>query len=321
MFMISQVYKNKQVIIFIIIVLFLVLISFFLPLNNGLQFAGKSLGYTEDNRLFSDVPDNFSDKGSGSEIVSLQATEPKLSETAEYNVGTNSTNRMYEKGLAVTLTVSDIQSFNDHLSNFVASVGGFFFDRSLSYPEENYYGRASFRVPADKIGQVKSFFKGNSLKIVSEVEYSNDITDRYIDITQRLNRLTDTKERLIKLYESAKRTADIIEIHNQLQMIETEIESLVGNERYLKESANTLLVTVYFSSDESRLPYLPDAKFNPVLTFKKAVRLLLATVYKLFDLLIYLIVFSVFIIPSSIVFIFIYRFLQKKFFSKSRSLN
>ncbi|GIW62676.1 MAG: hypothetical protein KatS3mg090_0502 [Patescibacteria group bacterium] len=328
--MILKLFKNKWVVFSIFSFIFLALFGYFFFLNTGLQFFGFSPAYQKDNKNQFVIDPYYEDQSNGirdylNSSLHKEGVENLERREADYGFSNTSisdssisNDTMYQRNFYVSLTVSDVKVFSERLSAFVESVGGVIIDKSVSFPEENYYGYASFRVPANKLDEVRSFFRDNSLKIVSEVESASDITDNYIDISQRLSRLNDTKERLSKLYDSAKDVADIIEIHKQIQQIETQIESLIGRQRYLQESVDTILVTVYFSSDESRLPFLPDDKFDPVLTFKKAVRQLLVVVYRLIDFAIYSIVFSVIVIPV-IVLVYILKFVRSRFFLKDRS--
>jgi len=93
-----------------------------------------------------------------------------------------------------------------------------------------------------------------------------------------------------------------------LDNLQSQIDSLKGQEQYLEKNAQNAKITVYLASDELALPYTPAKPWRPEAIFKQAVRSLVGTLRGLGTLFIWLVVYSIIWVPA----LFAYRYFQKR---------
>jgi len=188
------------------------------------------------------------------------------------------------------------------------NLGGFLINSGLSKPEGVASGNISVRIPEEKRTQALESFKKLAVKVVSESVYGNDVTDQYVDLESRLEVLNKTKAKYEEILKSAQKVTDIMSVQEQLTYLQTQVDDLKGQQKYLEQSAKLSKIVVYLSTDELALPYAPTNQWRPLVIFKNAIRSLVEIFRGLGSILIYLIVFIPIIIPV----ILIIRVIKRK---------
>ena len=124
------------------------------------------------------------------------------------------------------------------------------------------------RVPADAFDTVMEQLAGMAVVVNNREEYSQDVTEEYNDIENRLDSLEAARQRLLEIMENADTTEDLLQAEQQLTERETEIESLKGRQKYLSESARLSRITIFLQ------PYLLsqpiDTGWKPLETMREA---------------------------------------------------
>jgi hypothetical protein len=99
-------------------------------------------------------------------------------------------------------------------------------------------------------------------------EYSEDVTEEFVDLQARTESLEAARDRLLGLMEDAATTEDLLLAEQQLTMREAEIESLKGRMRYLSESARLSRIDIELQ------PYIlsqpVDTRWRPMETVREA---------------------------------------------------
>jgi Domain of unknown function (DUF4349) len=97
-------------------------------------------------------------------------------------------------------------------------------------------------------------------KVLSTNVNSTDVTTQVIDIDARVNSLSATVARLEKLMADAKSTADLLAAESALAQRQAELDSLVQQQKYLKDSVD--MATLYVSAfAEGRGPIAAPTSF------------------------------------------------------------
>lgn len=200
--------------------------------------------------------------------------------------------RMVVRNTFLSLVVEDANQVVAAIEQKAVALGGYLVTSNLSTPEEGGTGSITVRVPADKRSEAMEAFKGLAVNVVSEQIDGQDITDAYQDIQEQLAILEQTKTKLESLLSTATRVQDILEVQRELTSIQQQIDSLKGQEEYLKQAADLTKITVYVSTDELALPYNPDESWRPKVVFKLAVRSLMFFLRGLASVAIWLVVFA-----------------------------
>jgi len=90
---------------------------------------------------------------------------------------------------------------------------------------------------------------------------------------------------------------DLMTVQRELINLQSQIDSLKGQQKYLEQSAKLTKITIYLSTDELSLPYAPTNEWRPTVIFKEAVRSLLTFLRGIAGFLIWLVVYSPIIAP------------------------
>lgn len=177
----------------------------------------------------------------------------------------------------ISLVVKKVADAVDAIGDTAKKMGGYLVNSSLSSPEGAASGSITVRVPSDKREDALAAFKQLGVKTVSETVQGTDVTDQYEDLDARLDVLRRTKEKFEAILTQASKVPDLLEVQRELVNLQSQIDSVVGQQKYLTQSAKLTKITIYLSTDEFALPYTPDQPWRPEVIFKEAVRSLVGT--------------------------------------------
>lgn len=220
---------------------------------------------------------------------------------------TEKKDRLVVQESSLSLVVKNVREVGEKITDRAKEVGGYMVSSSLSKPENAPYANVVVRVPADKLKEVLDYFRKLAVKVSSENLYGYDVTDEYVDIEARLDTLNKTKAKFEEILKSAVKVQDILEVNRELINIQEQIDNLRGRQKYLEQTAKLAKISVYLSTDELALPYVPTKAFRPAVVFKQAVRSLIATVRQVATVLIWVVVYFPIWLPLLLVFFFLKR--------------
>ncbi|OGK37662.1 hypothetical protein A3F03_03355 [Candidatus Roizmanbacteria bacterium RIFCSPHIGHO2_12_FULL_41_11] len=205
--------------------------------------------------------------------------------------------RMVIQESSVSLLVKNVEITKKAILTRVANLGGFMVNTNIQNPDEAATGTLVLRIPAKQMESTLEYFKTQAVKVVSENIQGEDVTDQYTDIQARMDTLQKTKNKLEEILDKATAVPDILEVQRELINLQSQIDSLKGQEEYLAKNTQMARVTVYLSTDELALPYAPSEAWRPQLIFKQSIRSLIGTLRSLGSLAIRLAVYSVIWLP------------------------
>jgi hypothetical protein len=152
-------------------------------------------------------------------------------------------NRKIIKTGSIRFEVADLDKTKSLISQEVQKLNG--------YIEKEYSDQISqtltLRIPADKF----DLFLENISKNIDKLEHKDisvsDVTDEYIDIDARIKTKKELQNKYTELLKQAKTVAEILNIEKEIGNLQTEIESVEGRMKYLKDQImfSTLTVTYY----------------------------------------------------------------------------
>lgn len=245
-------------------------------------------------------------------VSSLRAINGSTTLLDEAAPAPEAASRLVVQWSNLSLQVRDVTKTLTTIKTYAEGLGGYMVDSSLANPQKVTSGSITIRVPSIKLDETLVYLRGLAVQVVSEKLTGKDVTDQYTDTAARLAILTKTKARFEELSQKAITFNDIMEANRQILAIQDQIDALNGQQKFLEKTAEMAKVTVYLSTDEYSLPYSPSEPWRPDVIFKTAVRSLVANAQSLGSTLIWLLVYSVVIVPAGLVAYFLY----KKFFSK-----
>jgi len=220
----------------------------------------------------------------------------------------DSADRLVIQDTGLSLQVKDVVKTIDDIETKTKEYGGFLINSRLSKPEGAASGNISVRVPEDKRKEAMAAYKDMAVKVVSESVNGTDVTDQYTDLQARLDVLLKTKTKFEDILDRASAVKDLLDVQQQLISLQSQIDSVKGQQKYYEQSAKLSKITIYLSTDELALPYAPTNEWRPVVVFKEAVRSFVGAIRNIGNLIIWTLVYSPILIP---VFLII-RFIRKK---------
>ncbi|HEY5601218.1 MAG TPA: DUF4349 domain-containing protein [Patescibacteria group bacterium] len=197
----------------------------------------------------------------------------------------------------ISLQVKDVRSASDQIISYTKSKNGLFVSSSFNQPEESPFAAVSVRVPTNLLDESLVYFRSLGVKVVSENLQGTDVTDQYLDLEARLGTLGKTRAKLEVLLDQAVKVEDILNVQRELDSIQQQIDYLTTQKQSIEKGASLTKITLYLSTDELVLPFVPDKSFRPLLVFKQAVRSLISTGREVTSLGIWIIVYSLVFVP------------------------
>jgi len=273
--------KNWLAFILLLVIVYL-LPGRFLPspshLTQSSPMMGESIGFAPD-ALTNDMSLS---KANNVDLPPVY-TEPAPIDSPEQMVVENS---------SLSLLVDSVRDTIDKISALAKASGGYLVSSNLSEPEGAATGDITIRVPADRRDAVLFDIRASGLRVVDEHTTGYDVTDQYTDIEASLATLRTTKTKFEGILARATTVQDSLAVQRELMNLQRQIDSYVGQQKYLEGNAKLYRIVVSLSTDELSLPFAPDEPWRPQAVFRTAVRSLLISLRGLASALIWLGVYS-----------------------------
>jgi hypothetical protein len=209
--------------------------------------------------------------------------------------------RMVSEQSDVSLLVDDVRQSVNQVIAYAESKGGYLVSSGISQPEEAPFATVVLRVPQPELRPALEYLRGLAVRVTSENLQGKDVTDQYFDLEARLETLNKTKAKFEEILNRAVNVNDILQVQRELVSLQSQIDNLKGRQEYLKKTAENAKLTVYLSSDEWSLPYMPEKPFRAKVIFKQAVRSLVTALRALVKALIWVAVYALVWLPILII--------------------
>ena len=214
---------------------------------------------------------------------------------------TTDSERMVVKNSNLSLLVNDVKATGEKIIDRAKTIGGYMVSASYNRPNESPFATITVRVSENKLDETLNYFRSLAIKVTSENLVGKDVTDQYVDIEARIATLQKTKAKFEQILDKAVAVTEILQVQRELISIQSQIDSLVGQQKSLEQNADLSKVTLYLSTDELALPYTPDKAFRPQVVAKQAVRSLLGTMRSLANASIWIGVYSAIWVPLLVI--------------------
>jgi len=193
----------------------------------------------------------------------------------------------------LSVHVKNVRTLHTELTAYLDTVKGKVMNEyvTVSSTDQSESGTLTVLVPNKEADNFFKLVEEKAIKIVDRQVNSYEITQEYTDIARQLKQYEATYAKVLKFYEKANSVSDLLEIQNQLTMVQQNIDSLKGRQMALDELSNNTQYTIYSSTNEFNLPYVPEGTFELAKTFKLAVRSLIGTTDSVIKGVIYLAVY------------------------------
>lgn len=177
-----------------------------------------------------------------------------------YNTVAQSQERLIIQNVDMSIVVADPKERMGEIGEMAVEMGGFVVSSNLyqsSYGPNNIEipeGSITVRIPSEKLDEALEKIKENAVDIIYENRSGEDVTNQYVDLESRLSAKRAAEKKLLEILEQAETTEDTLAVYSQLQQIQSEIEVLVGQMKYYRESAALSAVSIRLVAEETVKP-------------------------------------------------------------------
>ena len=139
---------------------------------------------------------------------------------------------------SINFETHDIAETRQHIESLVQKYGAYISQEDERASSSRIYQNMTVRIPKTHFDVFVTELSGSVKKIDEKSITVQDVTEEFIDNTARLAVKKETEQGYLRLLNQAKTIKDILDIQNELQDIRSDIESIEGRLRYLKNSVN-----------------------------------------------------------------------------------
>jgi hypothetical protein len=169
------------------------------------------------------------------------------------------TQRKLIKNGSMTLVVDNLEQTRNDVVGLIEKHGGYVSNEQYSNWEHSSSYNLTVRIPCDKFDAFVADVEAGKGKIESKSMYINDVTAEYIDMETRLNTKRSYLERYRQLLKSAKSVQEIVSIEDKIRSLEEEIDSTVGQLKYLSNQVDYSTLHLQIRHDDTNFdPHHPD---------------------------------------------------------------
>jgi len=147
--------------------------------------------------------------------------------------------------------MAEINALANEFGGFVVSSN---FYQSTSFGKEVPEATIVIRVPAERLDEALERIKEGAIDIQYENRSGQDVTSQYVDLQARLKAKQAAEAKLLEIMDQATRADDVLSIYLQVQSVQTEIEQLTAQIKYLEESAAMSAISIRLIAEEGTQP-------------------------------------------------------------------
>ena len=229
--------------------------------------------------------------------------------------------RKIVKNASITIEVIDpIQALNQ-INSMAVQYGGYVVNSTNGqryYQSEELlpYGETTIRVSADFLDEalqaIESLTTDVEKHVSSKTITGKDITSDYVDSQSKLSSLETTRKKLYEIMDTAETAEETLAVYQEISEIESQIEVLKGQIKYMDESAALSSIYVIINPiPPEKIIVTHDWEIKPILN--NAVQLLIDFGQFLAEILTYFVIAVLpFIVVIGLPIFFIVRAARKK---------
>ena len=282
----------------------LVILALLLAACGGSATSGNSAVQTN-----APAQQSGSSSSQGSTSSSGQSTKSSSSFGPQYLI----------KSLQVNMLVKDTRQVASDLQSWIATTDPRSTSAGIDYEQtyDNLYNvTMTFSVTSAQYTQIEEYLAGYAQqhggKLTSLHESVQDVTNDYIDTQSRLTNLRGEQQRLLTLMSSTNTLGDIITIESKLTDVEGQIEDIEAHLNLLKNQTTFYTVTIGLQPIAPITPPPSSTPWSLGQVLHDSWAAALAFGQGLASLLIWVGVFSIYLIPAALVGWFIWRRVHAK---------
>lgn len=232
-----------------------IFLSFFIVITGAVAFGSCAKSASVSNKQVRAASAQYTETTPNS-LSEGKARDMKYADTPDAvdSAQPTSTAEILERQLikegSINFETISITETRKHIESLVQKYGAYISQEDERTTYSRIYQNITVRIPKAHFDSFLTELLGlsGSIKKIDEKSVTvQDVTEEFIDSTARLTVKKETEQGYLRLLNQAKTIKDILDIQNQLQDLRSDIESIEGRLRYLKNAVNfsTLHIRMY----------------------------------------------------------------------------
>jgi len=217
------------------------------------------------------------------------------------------------KSLNITMEVKDTQRVANDLQFWMSTTDPLSTAENINYEQvgDNLYNISmTFSVQAALYPRIESYLNTypalHNGRLISTTKSTQDVSGDYIDTQSRLKNLRGEQERLLTLLSHASVLGDILAIDQRLTDVEGQIEQIEAHLNQLNGQVSFYTIAINLQPSQAVLSP-PPVPWSPAKIWQDALGVAIAFAQVLATVVIWLAVFSMYIIPLVLIVWFVLR--------------
>jgi hypothetical protein len=179
-------------------------------------------------------------------------------ESFGYTGQTQTQERLVVVNVDMGIVVKDVKARMAQINALAEEFGGFVVSSNLyqstSFGKEVPEASIVIRVRAERLDEALERIKEGAVDVPYENRSGQDVTQQYVDLQARLKAKQAAEAKLLEIMDQAARAEDVLSIYLQVQSVQTEIEQLIAQIKYLEESSALSAITIRLIAEEGTQP-------------------------------------------------------------------
>ena len=216
------------------------------------------------------------------------------------------------KTLNITMEVKDTQRVANDLQSWISSTDPLSTAQNINYEQvsDNLYNVSmAFSVQASLFPRIESYLNNYPIqhngRLLNTNMSTQDVSSDYVDTQSRLNNLRGEQQRLLTLLSHASALGDVLSIDQRLTDVEGQIEQIEAHLNSL--NGQITFYNISISLQPSQAALTPSTGWSVSTIWQNALSAAIAFAQVLATVFIWLVVFSVYIIPLGLIVWFVRR--------------
>ena len=210
------------------------------------------------------------------------------------------------------MEVKDTQRVANDLQSWIGATDPLSTAQNINYEQVGdklYNVSMAFSVQASLFPRIESYLNNYPIKhngrLLNTSMSTQDVSSDYVDTQSRLNNLRGEQQRLLTLLSHASALGDVLSIDQRLTDVEGQIEQIEAHLNNL--NGQITFYNISISLQPSQAALTPSTGWSVSSIWQNALSAAIAFAQVLATVLIWLVVFSVYIIPLALIVWFVQR--------------
>ncbi len=173
--------------------------------------------------------------------------EAKMASMPPQKVPEPSTERKIIREGTISLETKDAKAMTQQIAQAVTRYKGYITEDVITDYETRVEHRVTIRVPASQFDALLEAIAQGAGELKSKNISARDVTEEYVDVASRIKTKKELEARYQQLLQKASKVEEMLSIEREMGTLRSDIESMEGRLRYLKDRVafSTLTVNYY----------------------------------------------------------------------------